>query len=75
MTGGDELQDVLPGRYKYSDVFQFHDLGPVTPRFSEICGVQWKYPGTGKGILEFPSDFDVLTEMEVEVGTNEYVSY
>lgn len=72
MKGG-EVQDVLPGKYTFNDVFGFDDL-PVQPRFTEVRGVQWiSNKTTGKGSLKFPSEFD--GKIEVEIGTNEYISY
>ena len=72
MKGG-EVQDVLPGKYKYNDVFRFDDL-PIKPRFTEVRGVQWiSNILRGKGSLKFPSSFD--DEIDVEIGTSEFLSY
>ena len=75
MKGRHSVVDVLPGTYNFNDVFGFDDL-PVLPRYTEVHGVQWiPNKETGKGALKFPPDFDILTKLEVEVGTNEFVSY
>ena len=75
MKGRGGVIDVLPGTYNFDDVFTFDDL-PIIPRYTEIKGVEWVSNTTsGRGTLKFPDDFDVLTKIAVEVGTNEFVSY
>ena len=75
MKGSGRVVDVQPGTYNFNDVFSFDDL-PVIPRYTEIKGVKWVSDKiTGRGTLNFPSNFDVLKKLAVEVGTNEFVSY
>ena len=76
MEGGDNVKDVLPGKYRLSDIFNFSDLPDVVPRYTEIKNVQWiSNNDTGKGVLKFPSDYNTSMKIEIEVGTNAYVSY
>ena len=76
MENTGDLQDVKPGKYKVQDIFSFDDMPALKPRYTEIRGVKWtSNKETSKGTLEFPPDFNVLQEIEVEVGTNEFVSY
>ena len=76
MVGGDSVVDVLPGTYRFSNIFNFSDLPDVVPRYTEIKDVQWiSNTNTGKGFLKFPSDYNTSMKIEIEVGTNAYVSY
>ena len=76
MQGGDNVLDVLPGKYRPSKIFRFSDLPALVPRYTEIQGVQWiPNERTGKGFLKFPSAYDTSKKIAIEVGTNEYVSY
>ena len=71
-----EVKDVLPGTYKHSNFFRFSDIPVLKPRYTEVRGVKWvTNKETGKGSLQFPPDFDVLSNIEVELGTSEFVSY
>ena len=40
MLGTDEILDILPGVRKFQSIFNFDDL-VITPKFTEIKGVQW----------------------------------
>ena len=68
------VQDVLPGKYQYSDIFDFDDISPVVPKFTEIHGVKWNKGKNGlKGTLMFPSDFNGF--IETEYVTDAFVAY
>ena len=70
------VKDVLPGTYKAGDFLEMLDVPMLKPRYTEICGVKWvRNNETGKGSLKFPPDFDICSKIEVEVGTNEFVSH
>ena len=76
MEGGDSVVDVLPGTHGSRDIFEFSDLPDVVPRYTEIRDVQWiSNNNTGKGFLRFPSDYNTSMKIEIEVGTNAFVSY
>ena len=59
------VQDVLPGKYQYSQIFDFDDMSPVVPKFTKIQGVKWNKGKNGsKGTLMFPPNFDGFIETE-----------
>ena len=63
------VQDILPGKYQYSQIFDFDDISPVVPKHTEIQGVKWNKGKDGlRGTLMFPPNFDGFIETESVTG-------